>query len=94
MDFTDTPLSHSDLPVLNGLLQDLAPHWRHVGSVLGVGQHILNDIAKEEGSSVAHLQKVILMWLTQTDNPATLYNLIAALTELQAYDTAQRVTCE
>ncbi len=86
-------LTLNDLPLLERLLQNLAPRWKRAGSVLGVGQDILNKIEQENLTTIASFNRVIVMWLSQGDRPATVVSLMTALDRLQAYDIAQRVKC-
>ncbi len=92
-DFAEILLTHNDLPLLERLLQNLAPRWKQAGSVLGVGQDILNKIERENLGTIASFSRVIILWLSQGDKPATVGSLMTALDRLQAYDIAQRVKC-
>ena len=86
-------LTHSDLQLLQRLLQNLASRWKYAGRALGLSQEILQQIAKDEASSgtIACLNKILLMWVSQLDKPATLQALLKALSSLQAHAIAQRV---
>ena len=76
-----TPVA-GDKPMLRRVFKELyplAPHWKSIGTLLGVPDHILDIIKKEEEGIHECLRKVLSQWLKQVDPPPTWKELIEAI---------------
>ena len=60
-------------------LLDLAVDWKHIGTLLGVENHILQEIKQNEEKSLDRLQEMLSEWLKIDNPPPTWDNLASAV---------------
>ena len=76
-----------DKPELRRLFRELyplAPHWKSIGTLLGVPDHTLDMIEKEEKEVPECLRRTLCQWLRQVDPVPTWKEVIEAIEIIDA----------